>query len=396
MPPVRVPYLAYSGDAQPGQAKEHPFRIVAMCLDRTLGDFASSLVFAANVKAQFDHAALAVYYRNDRPYKRDILEACPGIDALFEMSGRGAFAFEAFDRGGAPPLTIRSAEWYQGDWPRPNLVLAPTMSNYGSFNAIDRGVRFRFPEERAARLQERLVDLGVDPDRWFCVIHYREPTYDGRPAQSLRDVDSSLFSGVAGRMIAETGGQVVRIGHPAMAPLPARDGYVDLAPFGDEGFSLQLFAISRARFLLMTDSGPANCGSAFGTPTAACCTPSLYTGVWNRQDACMRLHILAPDGRLVTPQLAHRQKLYSRMAMETLIAQDFQIRPQSEEEIVRLGKLMLDRTADTPAWRTHWYEPAPTPRPNRLAWPPEKAMAATEVWFPDLAPGTGVLDYAGD
>jgi putative glycosyltransferase (TIGR04372 family) len=389
-----VPHLAYSGDANPGAVHQHPFRIVSLCLDRTIGDFAASLVFALTIKARFDHNRLGVYYRDDRPFKRAILDVCPGLDAAFAVEGLNHYPVDIFDRAGNPPLYIQNDDWYVKGWRRTHLVLTPAMAANGNLGGMGPAARFRFPHDRADVLGARLADQGVDPGRWYGVIHHREPTFANRPAAALRDVDPEIFAAVCGRIIDELGGQVVRIGHPGMTPFPARAGFIDLSSVGEAEFALQLFAISRARFMLATDSGPPSCGSAFGTPTAMCCTPSLYC-LWNPADACMRLHIVAPDGRLVSPRLAKRRALYSRMAMEELVRRGYTLLPQSEEEIVRLAKLMHDRTCDTTGWRQHWYEAPEAKRPNTLPWPPEKRMAGSEVEFADLAPGRGVIDIDG-
>ena len=52
-------------------------RIFCPLLHRTLGDFIEQAVFAATVKEQFDRAELDVYFVDDRPYKKCVLEMLP-------------------------------------------------------------------------------------------------------------------------------------------------------------------------------------------------------------------------------------------------------------------------------------------------------------------------------
>ena len=61
----KIPTFADPTAFPAGRRRQNPFRIVALALDRALGDFAALVCYAASVKEQFDHAKLAIYFRND-------------------------------------------------------------------------------------------------------------------------------------------------------------------------------------------------------------------------------------------------------------------------------------------------------------------------------------------
>ncbi len=385
----QIPTFADPVGRPPGIRRQNPFRIFTLALHRALGDFASMVCHAASVKARFDHAKLAVYFRNDRPYKSDILSVCPDIDEIIEMRDGESLPLDVMDIGFGAPIPPPN-HWYSRGWNSPHLLLTPGMTGYQTFGSFERTARFRFSGTEAENQAARLCAAGVDPKSWFAVIHYREPNYNNRTAQPLRDTDPATFEAVSNWIIDGLGGQVVRIGHPEMARFSPRAGFVDLAALGNADFKQQMFAISRARFMLAGASGPGICGSCFGTPTAMANTQVFY-GVWNEQDAVMYNHIVAPDGQRISREVAEKQEMYFGPAMDHLRAQGYRIVLQSPEELKRLAAFMHERTADTSGWRTHWYTEPAGPKPNTLPDGAELIRRATVVEYPDLAPGNGTI-----
>jgi putative glycosyltransferase (TIGR04372 family) len=363
-----------------GRRRQNPFRVVALALDRTLGDFATVVCYAASIKEQFEFAKLSIYFRNDRPYKADILKVCPQVDEIFEMTGEDSLPLDSMDRASNPTIGPPN-HWYSSGWNYPNLLVTPSMAGHGNFNAFERPARFRFPDELALEKGAALADAGVDLKRWFVVIHYREPGYDRRPADPFRDVDPTAFEAVTRWIIDDLGGQVVRIGHPGMSVFTERLGFIDLSATGDSDFLLQLFAISRARFMFASNSGPVLCGSAFGTPTAMVNCFSRYS-VWNSQDAKMWCHILAPDGRRVPHEVAIERDMYFVSALKHLKGLGYTIEQQSVEELKHLIDLMIERTLDTPGWRDGWYDEPGRDKPNKIILPAPRADRTTHVEFP--------------
>ncbi|MDA9976083.1 hypothetical protein N9F34_04635 [Alphaproteobacteria bacterium] len=96
---------------------------------------------------------------------------------------------------------------------------------------------------------------GVDPNRCFSNIHYSEPNYEGRKADPVLDTEPAMMRWIVNNIIDQLGGQVVRVGNPEMAPFKALDGFIKLTSAKGVNFIFQLFAISRARFMVAGASG---------------------------------------------------------------------------------------------------------------------------------------------
>jgi putative glycosyltransferase (TIGR04372 family) len=385
IPVIQSPYTFH-----PGSHSKRPFRIVAICLERTLGDFAKSLCFAASVKQLFEHASLAVYFHDDRHYKTTLIKSCPEVDTVIRYDGDVHMPMEAFDVGWGAPARAPYPEFYEGRFPLADLILTPGMMEQRFLGSFEQTARLRIPEGKAMALTKRLVDAGVDPDRWFCAVHYREPTYHLRRPDPLRDIDPKTIQNVTDRIIDELGGQVVRVGHPGMTPFRPRNEFIDLAPLGDSDFMLQLFAMSRARFMVASASGPHNCTGALGTPTGAfgCNVPAA---VWNPQDARLLLHLLTPDGDRVSVDLALRRGIYGSVILQEFLRRGYRVQNASGGEIFGMVKFMHDQTQDTLGWRTHWYE-RKVAKTNKFQWPLAETTRCHTLVFPDLAPGRHLIE----
>jgi putative glycosyltransferase (TIGR04372 family) len=385
IPVIRSPNTFY-----PGSHPLRPFRIVAFCLERTLGDFVVSLCFAASVKQLFEHASLAVYFHDDRNYKTALIQSCPEIDTVIRYDGNVPMSMDAFNIDWGRPARAPYPDFYDGNYPEADLILTPSMMAERFLGSFEQTARLKIPEAKAPALTQRLVDAGVDPDRWFCVVHYREPTYHLRRPDPLRDIAAQTVQNVTDRIIDELGGQVVRVGHPGMSSFQPRDGFIDLAPFGESDFIAQLFAMSRARFMVASASGPHNCSAALGTPTGAfgCNVPAA---VWNPQDARLLLHILTPDGDRLSADLALRRGIYNSAVLREFVKRGYRIQNASEGEIFGMAKFMHDQTQDTLGWRAHWYE-RQVAKTNKFQLPLAETTRAHTLVFPDLAPGRHLIE----
>ena len=77
-----------------GKRPERPFSLLATTLQTTLGDLIAKGLFFVTLKNQFDFATLHVWYRDVRPYSRQIMSLFPDIDRLdvvrWELPGGSA------------------------------------------------------------------------------------------------------------------------------------------------------------------------------------------------------------------------------------------------------------------------------------------------------------------
>lgn len=275
------------------ETRRGPVKIFAAAIDRTLGDFLTRNIYAAAVKMHFSDARLAFYYRDDRPYKKDIVALNPYIDQRVIVHGDNAAAIDLFyDAGDRHPLPY-SVDFRRRGLANPDILLVPSTMIVQDLLRFDRYPIFQIPTDRRIVLKARLVELGVSPDRWLCCIFYRQGNFAARGQATYRDVDDHTFEVLARHIVENLGGQVVRVGHSAMRPWNIGKGFVDLSRLHDE-FLTQATAISLARFMISTLSGPAHLPGAFDVPYAITNAMSVWGRVENE-----RLHHARPPR---TPQ----------------------------------------------------------------------------------------------
>jgi putative glycosyltransferase (TIGR04372 family) len=380
-----IPFIRHTSVFAPGSHPDRPFRITAFCLDRALGDFAVSLNFAASVKELFEHASLAIYFHDDRKYKSALLKSCPQIDNIICFDGDQPLPVEGFDIAFDPPVTATYLDWYKAGCHFSDIILSPNMMGDRYLFSFEQPARLKIPVEETAGFAQRLVDAGVDPNRWFSAVHYREPNFEMRSPDPFRDTDPAVMQGVTHDIIDRLGGQVVRIGHPGMTPFTPRDGFIDLAPAGNDDFMFQLYAMSRARFMIAGASGPHDCTAALGTPTGLFAATSRFP-IWNPQDAQIFSHILTPAGDRVSLDLCLQRKMHYKVILKELLSRGFSVQIASQAEIFGMATHLMGQTNDTPGWRTHWYE-KPVKKTNAFHWPLPEGSHSQILFFPELAPG---------
>jgi len=367
----------------PGESPERPFVIFALFLDRTVGDFAGQNVFAASVKRLFRYAKLFCYYRNDRPYKTDIIFMNPYIDrAIVGSDPNVGLLSDYFDQSWQPPFSLSMPIWVENGMSRPDLLLTPSMMDLSCIQTFPNIGYLSITGDRAARDQQRLVDLGLDPNRWFCCIHYREITYEFRAYHSARNVSHVPFQDVTNFIIDKLGGQVVRLGHVGMQAFQQRPGLIDLTLVADS-FSVQAFAFSRAKFNLASCSGMNALSAMLGTPIARVDVVDLGD-VNNDHDIVLLQHLFDANGRRVPLDEALELGLYHTNS-EGHLRPGYRFMENTSAELMRCAKIMYDSTQDCPAWREHVVSHVENPV-GSFSIPRERKSLYRIVDFPDLAP----------
>jgi putative glycosyltransferase (TIGR04372 family) len=120
--------------------------------------------------------------------------------------------------------------------------------------------------ERRARSVLRSV--GIPQKAWFVALHVREAKSNAHHA-SLHD---SLNADVSDYMpaikeIVRRGGWVIRIGDPAMRPLPPMENVFDYCHSPVRSDWMDIYLLAKCHFLLGTSSGPAYVPPIYGTPS---------------------------------------------------------------------------------------------------------------------------------
>ncbi len=135
---------------------------------------------------------------------------------------------------------------------------------------LNRGghVAFHIPESHESVLESKLKELGVSPSDWFVCIHAREhgwlrdmgayalkaPSEYSHNQEDHRNVDiRDYFPAI--EYITAQGGKVIRMGDPSMTRVNGIDGVIDYAFSEDKNLPMDLYLVSRCRFVLGCTSG---------------------------------------------------------------------------------------------------------------------------------------------
>jgi putative glycosyltransferase (TIGR04372 family) len=362
---------------------DRPFRIFAAFLDWNLGDFIARNIYAAAVRMCFKRAKLTVYFRDDRPYKQDVLALNPYIDQVVFGTGTHGLPLEVFHATGRFP--IRGTErFFQAGHAQPDLLLVPSMMMAADLLRFDRLPLFAIPKDKQKGQEGRLIQMGLDPEKWFCCVFYRQASYTHRGPAPHRDVDDRPYETLIDWIIDELGGQVVRLGHPEMRRFADRPGFVDLSAVPND-FFLQAAAISRARFMIATPSGPSMLPGVFRVPCAL--TNALdFQGALNDSDVVLCKHLFDPAGqRVPLASLLREGALHQHVFARKTTREGFRLLDNTTDELKQAARILFARTADTPSWRrTTTGSPGNTD--GRFVTPRSFCRAVNFVEFPHLAP----------
>jgi putative glycosyltransferase (TIGR04372 family) len=370
-----------------GVDKETPFVIFAALLARAIGDFAIQSVVTASIKCAFQHATLITYHIPDRDYKASLIRSNKYIDMSLVGTEGSTFPIELFDINSGRMVFLKNQKFQDIGGKYPDLVLIPAHMRQQTLNGLPNIASLSLPEDLANIMLDRFVELGLDPDRWFCVLHLRDGSYSSRPKVHIRDVPTAPYIAATRHIIEQQGGQVVRLGHHGSLPFPDMPGLIDLSVIPDS-FDMQLYAITRARYMLAGPSGIAQLGSSFKTPTAAVMIPN-QEGVWNSGDLILGQHLISPHGQRVPLSDSVAAGMRFEPVTRNLVEnKGWRLELNSDAEMLRVSDMMFERTSDIKGWR----EPSPDKfdnTPNTLSLPLGGYDAplnnrAQFIEFPDL------------
>jgi putative glycosyltransferase (TIGR04372 family) len=325
--------------------------VFAFLGSRNIGDFAEQVVTAAAVKENLEGYRLAVFYNQDRPYKERIVSLCPSVDIVLAGPNGMQFPINIFDvYAGRVAFDDPSLEAHGMN--KSTIILAGNSLPGMCLPSLDHVPRLRVPPSVGKDHEARLRELGLDPERWFACVYWREPGFNDRPAHPLRDIlDPAPYFAAIDHIVDTLGGQVVRLGHPTDTPLRSHPDILDIAKLEDS-LMTQIVAISLARFFIASPSGPLTFGSAFGTPTAV--TDNIdISGVWNDHDLLMTQKITTPDGHRVQGRTAFDAGLLKAGLAGQLVSSDsgYSYAKNTHDELVNVADTLYRRTMDCLSWR---------------------------------------------
>jgi len=126
-------------------------------------------------------------------------------------------------------------------------------------------------DEEQTRGRAILQNAGIPNDAWFASLHVREGGFKKEQGRALQEsglnADCATYI-PAIKQVIDRGGWVVRIGDPAMNPLPPMQGFFDYARSGLKSEWMDVFLLGACRFFIGTSSGPAYIPPLFGIPCA--------------------------------------------------------------------------------------------------------------------------------
>ncbi len=351
--------------------------IAAFLGTQALGDYVMQSLVAASVARALPGGKLVVIYRDDRPYKSLVNSFNPYIATTVKAGAdpNSVIPLDWFDGELDGPGRPFGQAWYEAGFHAPDIILTPSMMTMNHCQGPP--PRFAFPGELKGPLGTLLARKGLDENRWFACLHMREDGYRWRMGSDKdRSVDPKTYIPMITDIIENQGGQVVRLGHPSMTPLPEIDGVIDLC-FEENNFLEQAFALSRARYFIGCDTGPTQLACAFKTPTAS--TNALGLGVWNDGDVLLLKALIDQHGTAL--DLNTMGDILPLLGNERPI--DLEIRDNSPERLLDVARHMFDATADCPAWREESADPPYEP-PGDIALPLPKTgltdMADLTIW----------------
>ena len=322
--------------------------IVAHLSTRAVGDFTQECLFVSSLREQFANGRLTVCYRDDRPYKTEIVQCINNADAVFKFSGGDpALPLDHFDMSHGKHLTGVDAL----DAPavkRANFVFTSSMYLDGMMNGL--------PSLAVMSPPQWMRSLGFDPSRWHVVVYWKESGYEFRQTNHLRTITNPTPYLAAIEHILAQGGQVIRIGHPTATKI-TRPSVLDLANI-PETTELQLVATATARFMLASGSGPQVWGTAFGVPTVG--TDMIHAeGLYRESDYIVTQEFVGPDQH----PLSGFEALYAGYLNDaTRQASDLYLVPNRADQIIAAVDEVIAYSAETRVI-------APIPRQGYIALP---------------------------
>jgi putative glycosyltransferase (TIGR04372 family) len=159
------------------------------------------------------------------------------------------------------------------------------------------GWHVSLPSDHIAIGEEFCRTAGIVPDRPLVVLHVRDPGYHGIIKQSYRDATAANYRQAIEHLL-DSGYQVARLGDTSMPPIDIdRPGYFEL-PFAPAyRHEVDPFLISRARFMISSQSGPCAFARVLGIPILTVNAVLHYTLLpSSREMACFKRYYRVQDG----------------------------------------------------------------------------------------------------
>ena len=216
------------------------------------------------------------------------------------------------------------------------------------------------------RGEEGLRRLGVPAGAWFVCVHVRESSYlqeDKSSPEAARNAEIATFF-PAMEAITRSGGWILRLGDPAMTPLPAMSNVVDYALSAERSDWMDIFLAASCRFMLATTSGMMAVALSFGVPVAATNFFPPGDRMFSGSDLFMpKLVRERASGRLLTFDECRQMPLALTYDARHLADLGLETIDNEADDILSLAEEMLERiegratyTEEDEALQERWTE----------------------------------------
>lgn len=267
-------------------------------------------------------------------------------------------------------LAARLALNVEGQFRPAGLNSTIRYSAGSTFEAVDilnhgERVALQIPKSHELELESQLKALGVPADAWFVCVHAREHGYamEIKPyrhkippsyrheQEDHRNVDIMDFF-PAIDYIKSMGGMVVRMGDPSMTPIGTIDGVIDY-PFTEYwSMPMDLYLISRCRFVLGCNSGFSWCfPHCFDKPvlvTNISCSSNTACWPYSNNIFLFMHAVENSSGRVISPkEMCHPSLAAINPDMDDTVSFDslgYRWQPNSPDEILEAVQEMFQLT----------------------------------------------------
>lgn len=326
-----------SGWERLGDDPNRPFRILAPLHMISFGDFFGQVYAVAKLAAKFRYSETTFLMHDVHPYQKEMFKYFPYPCKIVVAETNRGFknAAVSFYRAGQDFVAPQeySSDKFTENLGRGHLVMPP---------------------DRRSQADEFLRQAGLDPENWYCCLHFRQPNYVYKSVSNCRDVEPEPYLQSIDYVIDELGGQVVLLGHPELVTRKPRPGFVDLSRFPDN-FKAQMYAVARSRFMYCSNAGASSMAYALGVPLG------LLDGAdfWAGGPAAYLSHTLVcPDGAQLRQRALFESGRMNTKRTDELLASGagFSLIKCDAADIRRMIDYMFSATSNVEVWRD-WRDP---------------------------------------
>jgi|GEM_PF-3538062 len=314
------------------QRLDGPSPVLAYLDSSAPSSFIRQNIALAWVSRKLEQNPVVAVYKDDGGLN-SFITSCNGFlsATLTQETGSEApFPLDWLDVGMSAPVKCPHPDWQKWGLDNAGIVFLPSMLNVEPSRLM--GFQkappvFRIPADIHANHEQELINMGLDPDRWFACVGIPP-----RPSDYWRILIKTITEDLGGQVLVfteATGDPDSLLLNPDVFPATINRNYA---------------APCFARFVISTRPDDLALSGAFGVPLAAVNVMNHSACIWNPMDIVYEGH----NGQ--------------------------------EERLPEIADRLSEKTTDTPTWRIPAQSPEDSPV-SRLSLPLQQTeMPSFEIW----------------